>query len=123
MTAPPPGPNLSGIWTYSATASLGDTNCKVSAVTFHLTQTNATFSGTYTGQLACTVALTDTILSARPLGNVINGTVAGHTVTFDLDSVVADTGTVDSSFTSMSGTLVAKLVGVTLSGTWTATKN
>jgi hypothetical protein len=88
-----------------------------------LTQTNATFSGTWTGgQTTCT-GPSGTIVNGLIPGKVVNGRLSGSGVSFDLDnSALHHVGTIRG--TSMSGTAswtFARPV-ITLSGTWSAVK-
>lgn len=82
-TGPAPH-NVAGTYNYSvlnlATVGLA---CRVRA-TMVVTQQSATFSGNYTGSLACTSSAgTD---STGAAGTVINGRVRGDSVYFDFDT-------------------------------------
>jgi hypothetical protein len=116
------GTGVGGIWTYTANAAAGDTaTCFVTGAALSLAQSSGTFTGTYTGHLSCTIP--GNTVSTTVSGRVDSGTVSAQTVRFKLDSVVTNTGTANTGFTTMSGTLVAKLFGDSLTGTWTATKS
>jgi hypothetical protein len=118
------GPNpksVAGIWSYSATASAGDTaSCTVTGAALSLRQTDTSVAGTYTGSLTCVINGQST---PAQVSGLVSGSQSGLAVTLKLDTVVTNIGTLDTAFTSMSGTLVAKLFGDSLTGTWTATKN
>ena len=88
--------NVTGTYTYSVpnlnTVGLA---CQVHA-TMTVSQGNAAFTGSYTGTVICTAASgTDTLPAA---GSVVNGSVKGDSVFFDLDgSDWHDMGTIVGS--------------------------
>lgn len=122
----PKNDSVSGIWAYSATNVQGSgANCNSTGTILTLTQTGATFSGTYAGgTLACTTPI-GPVQQQIPTGVVANGTVSGSAVSFNFDtSDWTNTGTF--SGTTMTGTLVVRVTfggtSAVLTGAFTATK-
>jgi hypothetical protein len=123
----PSNANLAGAWTLSATNMSGSgVSCGLSAAALTIGQSGTTFSGSYgPGTLTC-VAGSQSI-GATIQGTIVNGTVDGNAVTFDLDTQdFHHTGSV--SGTSMSGTarwtfdLGGSVGVVVLNGNWSAAK-
>ena len=115
-----PAVNLTGSWSGVENISGGGVSCSI-ALTMQLTQTAGTFNGTYSnGSINCNGQSQTGIT-----GSIINGTITGSSVAFDVDDPAAhQTGTVAGntmngnahwSVTTSSGTVV-------LTGTWSATK-
>jgi hypothetical protein len=121
--------DVAGTWSASMSNLSGSgISCSSSSPTqLTLNQTGETFTGSYAGgEMACTGPGGGTSFEIEP-GTVINGSVDGNSVTFDLDTPDArQTGTVDGN--SMSGTArwtidLGALIGiVTLNGTWSAAR-
>jgi hypothetical protein len=123
------GPGLAevaGTWSASLSMTGDGVNCSSSDPTqLTLTQTGATFSGSFSGgELFCTAPGST---GAVPIGSgsVINGTVSGSTISFDLDTPdFHHEGSVSGN--SMSGTVEWVIDfglpsgEVTLNGTWEA---
>ena len=125
-TAPnvPSVPSVAGQWSYSTTnISAGGITCSSSGTTLTITQQGTSFSGSYGGgTLTCSSSGGSQSL---PIGTgiVLNGSVTGSAVAFDLDtSDWHNGGTINGN--SMSGTATIRVVvgGVlyTLTGTWGA---
>ena len=101
-------------------------SCGLSATPLTLTQSGTTFSGSYgPGTLTCVAGAQS--VSGAIQGIVVNGTVDGNAVTFDLDTQdFHHTGSVSGS--SMSGTarwtfdLGGSIGVVVLNGNWSAAK-
>jgi autotransporter translocation and assembly factor TamB len=119
---------LNGSWSASFTNMSGSgASCHTSSVTATLTTSGNTFTGTYgSGTMTCAAA-GQSESWPFPSGAIVNGTINGNTVAFDLDTPDQhQAGTV--SGTSMSGTatwkfnLGAPYGEVTLAGNWSATK-
>jgi len=130
----PTGPqdaNVGGTWTYNATNLSGTVSgisisCNIEGMTMSLTQTGATFSGSFgPSSLSCFaqgVAIDETL----PGSVIVNGSVNGSNVQFDFEtSDWRNTGTASGS--SMSGTVLVRLdLGtevVTLNGNWAAARS
>ena len=121
--------NVAGAWTASlSNLSGGGVSCSSSAPTqLSLDQTGSTFTGSYQGGEMTCIGPGGTSSFAITPGTVINGTVEGNSITFDLDTPDAhQTGTVSGN--SMSGTARWRLdlgapIGVlTLNGNWGAAR-
>lgn len=117
---------VAGVWAYSATNVQGSgATCNSTGTVLTLTQSGATFSGSYAGgTLTCTTPL-GPVQQQIPTGVVANGTISGSSVSFNFDtSDWSNTGSI--SGTTMTGTLVVRVVfGATsavLTGGFTATK-
>jgi hypothetical protein len=121
-TGPPTGVGIGGTWSYSATATTGDTVCTITGAVLTLTQAGPNITGTFTqAQLACT----NTTISATASDTVSNGTITGLNVAFDLDTagiVVHNTGTTNNTETLMSGNVVVRFFTDSITGTWSATR-
>jgi hypothetical protein len=123
------GPNtsdVSGTWMYNATNLNGaGLSCSITNVTFSLTQTGSSFTGsTSGGTLSCTFAGES---DSESLGNstVANGQVDGTAIQFDIGSSdLHNAGTRDGK--SITGTLTANVevdtTAVVLSGTFSLVK-
>lgn len=118
----PSGANLEGTWGAAWTNMSGSgSSCSLSGLVMVLAQSGTTFSGSYSnGQLSCGGQLLGTVA-----GIVVNGTVSGSSVSFDLQtSDLHQSGTVSGS--SMSGQATWRIdTGsgvVTLTGNWGASK-
>jgi hypothetical protein len=119
--------NVAGSWTFSASNVSGQgLSCSTSPTPMTINQSGTTFTGTYgPGTLTCVAG---TQSGSTPVqGTIVNGTISGNSVQFDLDTQDAHaTGAVNGN--SMSGTLrwVIDLGGsvgvVTLNGNWSAAK-
>jgi hypothetical protein len=125
----PGSTDITGSWSASLSDLSGSSvNCSSTSPTLlTLTQTGETFSGSYSGgELFCT-APGGTGPVPVGTGSVVNGTLSGTSLSFDLDTPDFHHEGVVSG-TSMSGTAQWTLdfgipVGeVTLNGTWEATK-
>jgi hypothetical protein len=120
----PKNANVSGSWTYNVSnLSGGGLTCNGSGSTVTLSQTGATFTGSYSGGiLSCGVAGSVNIGS----GVVANGTVSNNAVTFNFDTQDwANTGSVSGN--SIAGTTTVRLVvtggqTVVLSGNFSMVK-
>ena len=127
-TGPSTTANVGGAWTASITNLSGSgVSCFTSAFSVALSQTDNTFTGSYgAGTITCSgngQQLSENV----PGGVIVNGTVSGDQVAFDLDTQDAhQTGTISGN--SMSGTSVWRLdlgapTGViTLNGNWSAVR-
>ncbi|HET7251688.1 MAG TPA: hypothetical protein VFI79_17725 [Gemmatimonadales bacterium] len=115
-----PAADLTGSWSGTETLSGSGLSCAIS-LTMQLTQTGATFNGTYSnGSVTCNGQSQTGIT-----GTIINGTVSGSKVTFDVDDPGAhQTGTVAGN--TMNGnahwTISTSSGSVSLAGTWSATR-
>lgn len=126
-TAPDPS-TLNGTWSASFTSLSGSgITCSTTPVTATLTASGNTFTGNYgTGTMTC-AAGGQSESAPIPGGVIVNGTINGNAVTFDLDTPeLHQTGTLSGN--SMSGTAVWQLdLGppygvIALTGSWSATK-
>lgn len=119
---------VSGQWTMTLTNFTGSGfTCNASGITLQLAQAGTTFSGTFSGgTISCTTP-NGPLQATAPSGQIINGVISGTAVQFDL-------GNADSRFVggltgggemSGNGTESTTFNGtvVSLSGTWSATKN
>jgi hypothetical protein len=121
----PKSPNLAGSWSYNATnLAGGGLSCSVSGVIVSISQTDNTFTGTYSpGTLSCVSAGS----AAFSGGTVVNGTITGTGVNFNFDTQDwAHNGSLSGN--SVSGTTTMRLVlsgGQTLvmNGTFAMAKN
>ncbi|HZJ00239.1 MAG TPA: hypothetical protein VFD22_06220 [Gemmatimonadaceae bacterium] len=121
--------NVSGLWTYSATNMVDGhgLSCNVLGATLSLTQTGASFSGTYSGgRMSC---YGDGGFSYEPStsleGTVVSGTVSGSTVNFSFDTPdYFNTGTLNGR--SLSGTATMSVVSgssrITMTGVFAAAR-
>jgi autotransporter translocation and assembly factor TamB len=119
---------LNGTWSASFTNLSGvGISCHSSSVTTTITTSGNTFTGTYgSGTMTC-AAGGQSQSGQFPSGAVVNGTINGNAVAFDLDTPDQhQTGTVSGN--SMSGTATwkynfgAPYGVVTLTGSWSASK-
>jgi hypothetical protein len=123
----PSDANVGGAWTFTASNMSGaGVSCNLSSAPLSLTQTGTTFSGTYgAATLSCSAGAQST--SGMIQGVVVNGSVDGNAVEFDLDTQdFHHTGSVSGS--SMSGTarwtfdFGGSIGVVVLNGNWAAAK-
>jgi hypothetical protein len=119
--------SVGGPWTLSASNMSGEgVSCNLLNTPLSLTQSGTTFTGTYgPGTLSCQAG--GSPVSVNTHGSIVNGTVNGNSIQFDLDTQdFHHTGTVNGS--SMSGTarwtfdLGGTIGVVTLNGNWSAAK-
>jgi hypothetical protein len=110
------GVNVTGSWSTTINISNGSVTC-VLTFPMQLTQSGSTFTGTYAnGSVDC-----NGTVQTGAAGNIVNGTLNGSSVTFDVDDANGhQTGTVNGS--TMSGTAAWNVSGTALSGTWQAHK-
>jgi hypothetical protein len=123
----PSNASVAGAWTLSVSNMSGQgVSCSVGGTALTLTQSGTTFSGTYgPGTMTCVAGSQSTEVGVQ--GTVVNGTVDGNAVAFDLDTQdFHHTGSVSGN--SMSGTArwtfdFGGSVGVVvLNGNWAAAK-
>jgi len=124
----PSNADVAGTWTLAVSNMSGGGISCTSNTPFPLTlsQSGTTFNGTYgAGNVTCVGGGESITFTAS--GSVVNGSVSGNTVNFDLDTQdFHHTGTLNGN--SMSGTatwtfdLGAPVGEVTLSGNWSASK-
>ncbi|HUL71358.1 MAG TPA: hypothetical protein VLT17_14110 [Gemmatimonadales bacterium] len=125
----PPPTTVDGNWNLTVTnlhaVIQGATfTCNLSGTTLSLTQTGTSFSGSYSGgTMTCTYRGQNYSVPISGTGTVINGTLNGNAVTFDLDDPSFHfTGTAVENHMSGSCVLQGDLgppIGlVTLNGTW-----
>src|SRR6478672_11635923 len=123
----PSNASVAGSWMLSASNLSGQgISCNLHSTPMTLTQSGKTFTGTYgPGTLTCLAGGESG--SVNITGTVVNGTVDGGSVQFDLDTQDSHhTGTVNGN--SMSGTarwtfdLGAGSGVVVLNGNWSAAK-
>jgi hypothetical protein len=124
----PEMPAVDGAWSLSLTNMSGSgISCSWSGITMTLTQSGTTFSGSYSGGAYTCTGGGESVSGNVGSGSVINGSIHGDNVTFQLDS--PDTplgGTISGA--SMSGTATMRYdLGspygvITLSGNWGAAK-
>jgi hypothetical protein len=119
--------SLNGRWTYNASnISGGGMSCNITGVSFTLTQSGNTFTGTTLGgAISCSAPGVPTF--SDNLGNdvIANGTINGTSVTFDIGTPdIHHTGAVSGS--SMNGVVVIRISTgastITLSGNFSAVK-
>lgn len=124
----PKTPKVDGTWSLTLTNMSGSgVSCNWSGATMTLAQNGTNFSGSYSGgTLTCTSG-GESASGSVGSGAVINGTVSGNSVSFQLDSPdMPLTGTITDR--SMSGTGILRYdfgepYGVvTLNGNWGAAK-
>jgi len=123
----PSNARVGGAWTFTATNLSGSgVSCAFGGAPMTLTQSGTTFSGTYgPGTMTCTAG--GQPVSGQFQGTIVNGTVDGNAVAFDLDTQdFHQTGSVNGN--SMSGTarwtfdLGGSVGVVVLNGNWSAAK-
>src|SRR4051794_12957750 len=119
--------NLAGSWTLIASNMSGQgVSCNLLNTPLSLTQSGTTFTGTYgPGTLSCQAG--GQPASTGVNGSVVNGTINGNSVQFDLDTQdLHHTGSINGN--SMSGTarwvfdFGGSIGVVTLNGNWSAAK-
>lgn len=122
-TGPRPA-DLQGVWSYSVNdLSFGRVICSIKGLTFEITQTGGTFTGTTSGgTLDCQGPLSNpssTPLSPAP---VVNGVIEGDRVVFDFqDASYHHDATLAGE--TLSGQVLVRENGlVTGEGTFTATR-
>lgn len=111
---------VTGAWTASITLNGTGLTCSL-LVPMDLTQSGATFSGTYTDASVTCNGQTSTGIG----GTVINGHIVSRDVSFDLDDPSAhQEGTIDGNTMTGTANWVINTSGgaVGLSGTWSATR-
>jgi hypothetical protein len=118
--------SISGTWMANwSNVAGGGVSCSMGSITLSLTQSGGTFTGAYgSGTLTCS-GPGGTASGSFTGGTVSSGTVQGNTVAFNLDTPdYHQAGTVSGN--SMSGTATWRIdTGsgvVTLTGTWSATR-
>jgi hypothetical protein len=119
----PPAPlNVAGSWNATwANMNGGGSSCFVTGGQLNISQSVANFTGTYTVQhFVC-----DGFDFGATSGTIVNGTLNGNAVGFDLDNqALHQTGTVSGN--SMSGSAIwttsVQGVTITLNGTWSASR-
>ena len=123
-----------GAWHYVVSDGVGTASNEGDTLTcngeglLNVTASGSTLAGTYSGLFVqCTSGKSADTINAGPLaGNIIDGTIGGTTVNFDLGSTgYYNSGNIHN--TTMSGVFSAlwKISGegnVTLVGNWSATK-
>ena len=132
-TAPPAPPTVGGIWSYVAPSLLGDflgspLDCAYE-LEMDLVQSAMSFSGTYRNALL----VCDLNGRTQPVdggsGVVVNGTIEGNSVRFDIDAEdIQNTGTIDGD--SMEGDVSIVLIvivspdtdTVVVRGRWSAVR-
>lgn len=123
----PSNASVAGAWTLSVSNMSGQgVSCGVGGTAVTLTQSGTTFSGTYgPGTVTCVSGSQSTEVDVQ--GTVVNGTVDGSAVAFDLDTQdFHHTGSVNGN--SMSGTarwtfdFGGSIGVVVLNGNWAAAK-
>ena len=128
-TGPNTTANVAGTWSATITNLAGSgISCFTSAFPVTLTQTGNTFTGSYgAGTITCS-GNGQQLSENTPGGVIVDGTVSGSQVAFDLDTQDAhQTGTISGN--SMSGTSIWRLdlgspTGViTLNGNWSAVRS
>ena len=121
-------PKVDGSWTLSLTNMSGSgMSCDWSGATMTLTQSGATFSGSYSGGTLTCRSGGESASSPVGSGSVVNGTVNGTDVSFQIDSPdMPMTGSISGQSMSGTGTLRYDLGSpygvVTLNGNWGAVR-
>ena len=119
--------SIAGAWTLSATNVSGQgVSCNLNNTPVTINQSGSTFTGTYgPGTVTCLAGAESVSFPVQ--GTVVNGTLNGNSVQFDLDTQdIHHVGTLSGN--SMSGTVQWTIdfggdIGVvTLSGNWSAAK-
>ena len=122
-------PDVAGSWGYSATNLSGSgVSCSVTGTSMVITQSESTFTGTYTGGTFSCSGPGGTLSSTIGSGTVVNGSVTDEgVVSFDLDTQDwRNTGSLSGN--SISGTVTVRFdlgtpIGVvTLSGNFSAAR-
>lgn len=124
----PVTPKVDGRWNLSLTNVSGSgISCSWSGASMNLVQSGETFSGTYGGGTITCSGGGESFSGQMGSGSVVNGSVSGNSVSFQLDSPdYPFSGTISGS--SMSGTCSLRYdLGdpygvITLSGNWGAAK-
>jgi hypothetical protein len=115
-----PAADLTGSWSGTESLSGSGLSCSIT-LTMQLSQTHGTFNGTYSnGSINCSGQS-----QAGLTGTIINGTVTGSAVAFDIDDPGAhQTGTVAGNTMNGSAhwTVSTSSGSVSLAGTWSATR-
>ena len=109
-----PGPNLGGSWLYSVSnLTSGSVTCSSSGTTLSITQSGATFSGSYSGGTLTCLTPSGSSSGLIGTGAVVSGSLSGNAVSFDLDTGDwHNSGSISGG--SMSGSVTVRL---TISGT------
>jgi hypothetical protein len=119
--------SVGGSWMLSASNMSGQgVSCNLLNTPVSLSQSGTTFTGTYgPGTLSCQAG--GQPVSVGTQGSIVNGSINGNSVTFDLDTQdLHHTGTISGN--SMSGTarwtfdFGGSIGVVTLNGNWSAAK-
>lgn len=120
--------NISGTWSYAATNLVGGgITCSAAGTTLTLSQSGATFSGSYAGgTLTCSAPGVAPQSSPVGSGIVVSGNVGVTSVSFNFDtSDWSNTGTISGN--SMSGTAHVIVTDgtntLTLTGNFAAARN
>jgi len=119
-------PQIGGAWTYSASnVAGGGASCTISNLRLSITPSGTTFSGTYSGGVLVCTGNGQTVTLGPFQGIVVNGTINGTSIAFDLDTQDwRNVGTVGGS--SMSGQVTVRLDfgqgPITLRGNWAAAR-
>ena len=128
-TMGPDGPStaqVGGVWTYAASnVAGGGASCTVTNLRLTFVQSGTTFSGSYSGGTMTCAAEGESATIGPFQGTVVNGTIDGNRVSFDLDTQDwHNSGTLSGS--SMSGQVTVRIdLGdgpITLSGSWSAAR-
>ncbi|HEY7878521.1 MAG TPA: hypothetical protein VIC55_09870 [Gemmatimonadaceae bacterium] len=125
----PKSAQVDGTWVASFTSIVGDVDgvhvaCSSIAPTqLSISQSGSAFSGTYDGgTLSCTTEGNSASLDFGS-GSIVNGTIAGQNVAFDLDSPQEHlTGVVSGTSAAGRIAIADTANGVALSGTWSASR-
>jgi hypothetical protein len=120
--------DVTGAWSLSLTNMSGSgMSCDWAGATMNLTQSGATFTGSYSGGTLTCRSGGQSASEQVGGGSIVNGTVNGSKVTFEIDSPdMPMTGKVSGE--SMSGTgmlrydLGSPYGVVTLNGNWAAVR-
>jgi len=118
--------NLSGNWVYSTSnLASGGVTCNSSGTALTISQQGGTFSGSYNGGTISCFSSGGSFSGDVGSGTVVNGSLNGTGVSFDLDTGDwHNSGNVSGN--SMSGTVTVRLVvnssTVILTGSWAAAR-
>jgi hypothetical protein len=116
----PPADALSGTWRMSfENMTDGSTTCHTNVFTVTLIRDGSTVSGAF-GPIALTCSTGGYTANQRmPAGEIVNGSISGSTVTFDLETPELHQAGVLSR-NGLTGTARWVLTGRTLDGVWLA---
>ena len=124
----PSNVNVTGTWSASLTNFSGSgASCNATGITLQLSQSGTSFAGTYAGGTFVCSGPGGSGQFAGSSGIIINGTVSGSAVSFNVDTPDSHfSGTVSGNSMSGQGTeridFGAPTGVVTLSGSWGAAK-